>query len=187
VRFRLARKGEGDAVAHLGEMALQGPTTGPTTGDLARAIDEQGGNIQVPWGRAYAMVGDVDGEVRALLYVAPPVRLTESYAERGEQWQQRLVERVAEINLLAVDEDLRGKGHAKSLLAIGEESLRQRGCKALLVKILADDEPALGWYRRRGYTVLGTDEYAMLKVGGLEVPITSSRGEPYLVGVRRIG
>lgn len=186
MRFRLARRGEGEAVARLGTTALKGHTQGSEAGDLATAVNEHGGLLRVPWGRAYAIVGVVDDEVQALAYATPPVRLAESYEERGKAWQKTLASRVAEIQLLAVEESFRGQGHAVHLLTVTEESLRRRGCGAVLVKVLKDDTPVLDWYRKRGYTVLGIDEYAVLWVGGQQVPITSRRDEPYLAAVKRI-
>lgn len=185
MRVRLARRGEGHEVARLAELALHGRTQGSTAGDLAEAIDRSGGSLLVPFGRSYAFVAEVEEAVAGLLYVTPPVRLAESYAERGETWQERLVWKVAEVQLLAVDEDKQGQGVASQLLAVAEESLRRRGCGAVLVKVLREQPSVVVWYRRRGYTMLGGQDYAMLHVGGREVPIASGT-DGYLAGVKRL-
>lgn len=185
LRIRLARKGEGKDVARLGGLALQGRSQDSATGSLDRAIDRDGGNLKVPFGRAYAFVAEEDGAVVGLMYVTPPVRLVESYEERGRAWQERLAWQVAEIQLLAVDETRRNQGAASRLLAVGEASLRQRGCGAVLVKVLASAPFTVRWYRRQGYTVLGGDEFALLRVGGQDVPI-SNGNDGYLSGVKRL-
>jgi ribosomal protein S18 acetylase RimI-like enzyme len=185
MKIRLARQGEGKEVARLAEMALQGHTQGSEVGDLAEAIDADGGTIKVPFGRAYVFVVEEDGAACGMMYVTPPVRLTESYAERGPEWQKRFAERVAEVQLMAVSEELRGRGLAWSLAATAEEALRRRGVRALVLKVLADDEPVQRWYGRQGYKILGPGEYALLRVGGMDVPI-ASEGSIYRVGVKRI-
>lgn len=185
MKIRLARQGEGKEVARLAEMALQGRTQGSTTGDLAAAIDADGGRIKVPFGRSYAFVVEEGGAVCGLMYVTPPVRLAESYAERGPVWQELFCARVAEIQLLAVDEEVRGKGYARSLTASAEQALRGRGVRALLVKVLASDELVQRWYGRQGYRILGLGDYALLRAGGEDVPIAND-GDVYRVGVKRI-
>ncbi|MFI0265613.1 GNAT family N-acetyltransferase [Streptomyces luteogriseus] len=185
MRVRLARQGEGKDVARLAEMALQGRGQGDDTGDLAEAIDAAGGKVKVPFGHAYAFVADEDGAVCGLLYTTPPVRLAEDCEEFGAACQQRLAERVAEIELLAVEEEHRGRGMAKHLLDVGEISLRQRGCGALLVQVLADDEPVKAWYKRQGYRLLGPGEVVALRVGGELIPIAST-GTTYLTGVKHL-
>lgn len=182
---RLARPGEGQDVARLAEMALQGQTQGSVTGDLAAAVDSDGGRLKVPYGKAYALVADKGDGVVGLLYVTPPVRLVDGYPELGVEKQERMAGRLAELQLLAVDPEARKQGVGSLLLSVAEEMLRARGCGALLVKILQDDEAVQDWYRRRGFRIPEPEQPVVVRAEGVPI-VLADDGDGYRVGIKRL-
>jgi len=57
-----------------------------------------------------------------------------------------------EVRMLAVAEEVRGRGIADRLMAAGEAIARERGCAAVVLSTEPDMHAAHRLYRRRGYT-----------------------------------
>ena len=57
------------------------------------------------------------------------------------------------IDLLWVEESLRGKGHGRALLETAENEARTRGCTDAWLDTIGNE--ALGFYKRRGYAPWG--------------------------------
>ena len=50
----------------------------------------------------------------------------------------------------------RRSGHGSELLRVAEERLRAAGCRAVLLEVAVDNETAIRFYKRHGYSVLQT-------------------------------
>ena len=55
---------------------------------------------------------------------------------------------------IEVDEDHRGSGYGRALLAAAEEVVRARGVGAMELNVLGDNARAIGLYRSSGYTTV---------------------------------
>lgn len=60
------------------------------------------------------------------------------------------------IDILWLDDSLRGQGYGSKLLALAEDEGRKRGCKNAHLDTMSFQ--ALGFYQNHGYTVWGTLE-----------------------------
>jgi ribosomal protein S18 acetylase RimI-like enzyme len=61
-----------------------------------------------------------------------------------------------DVDLLWVEEDLRGQGHASRLMRIAEEEALARGCSQVCVSTFSFQAP--DFYRKQGYRVVGVQE-----------------------------
>lgn len=186
MRIRLARPGDGADVARLADIALQGRSSAAASGgDLVAAIDQFGGRLKVPYGWGRALVAESSGCVVGLWYSTPPVRLVESCADLGANAQGRMADALAEVELLAVDAEERRRGVGSELLRVGEEMLRGRGVRAVLVKVLEDDVAVMKWYSERGYRVLSSGEVFALR-GGFGVVGLQNEDDGYRLGIKQL-
>ncbi len=55
------------------------------------------------------------------------------------------------VNYLAVDPDLRRRGHGRALMRRIEELLRERGCPKVNLQVRAENTDAVEFYRHIGY------------------------------------
>ncbi|MFE4873870.1 GNAT family N-acetyltransferase [Streptomyces sp. NPDC056682] len=129
---------------------------------LKQHIDAHGGEFSVmPFGKVRAIV--VERETRrdvcGLALVLPPGQLIRQYADQGSVAQRSLSVAVAEIDLLAVDPDVRGQGLGTALLSEAEQWLANRKCRVVTAKIARGDFQVMRWYRRRGYLVAAQGEH----------------------------
>lgn len=63
---------------------------------------------------------------------------------------------VADVMTVAVDPSARGQGLGGRLLAALHERARGSGALSIMLEVRADNDPALGLYGTRGYTVVRT-------------------------------
>ncbi|MFE6739840.1 GNAT family N-acetyltransferase [Streptomyces tubercidicus] len=177
MRIRLARKGDGAAIARLAELAIGDYQGGADPEGLGRVIDREGGRPVVPFGQALAFVAVEGEEVVGLAYVAPPVQLLKDFAEQlSEATQSAIARKLCALELLAVDASVQGRGIGTTLLTEVEEVLRSRASWGVIAKVTGGDRVSQ-WYTARGYYVGDTGMPFVLKN---RVPLICS-GEP---GVR---
>jgi len=67
----------------------------------------------------------------------------------------RVVMEEAELLSIALDREVRGKGHAAPLLAAHAARLRRAGAESLFLEVAADNAPALALYRGFGFEEIG--------------------------------
>ncbi|RCG21141.1 GNAT family N-acetyltransferase [Sphaerisporangium album] len=154
---------------------------------LAAAIDQHGGHLRVPHGRATVLVACAPGDaaVIALSYSCPPVRLIGELADLGGPVQRRAAQTLRELELLAVAEHARGTGVGTALLAASEEHLRQGGCKLVFAKVRQGDRQVLRWYRRRGYLPATPHEPVRVSLGGAVITFDDG-GDGYQLVVKSL-
>ncbi|MET9111904.1 GNAT family N-acetyltransferase [Streptomyces zhihengii] len=153
-----AVRGDGQAVAALGALALSGAIVGRTAASqpLAAAIDEYGGRIPLPYGHGHCWVTRTGaGPVAGMLYLTPPIRWLEGHPPA---LRPRLSRAVAEIELLAVEPAHRRRGTGSALLQAAENAALSDGVQLMLAKVRIGALPLMRWYRRRGYLLAGQGE-----------------------------
>jgi ribosomal protein S18 acetylase RimI-like enzyme len=96
-----------------------------------------------------------------------------------------MADALAEVELLAVDAEERRRGVGSELLRVGEEMLRGRGVRAVLVKVLEDDVAVMKWYSERGYRVLSSGEVFALR-GGFGVVGLQNEDDGYRLGIKQL-
>ncbi|MFC9929993.1 GNAT family N-acetyltransferase [Streptomyces sp. NPDC127190] len=109
------------------------------------------------------------GEPCGLAFVTPPVRLMRQHAEHGRSALRALARVLAEIDLLAVDADVRRQGVGSALLEETEGWLGNQGCRVVMAKIARGEYGVMRWYRQRGYLVAAQGEPFRVWLPGLEL------------------
>ncbi|MFG2690675.1 GNAT family N-acetyltransferase [Streptomyces sp. NPDC048405] len=153
----LAARGEGQAAAALGALALQDsplPADGPLS-PLAAAIDHHGGCVPLPYGQGQCWVARTGEAVSGMLYATPPIRWLQ---QQPSPHRNSLIHSLVEIELLAVAESHRTQGVGTVLLQEAENNARANGTHLALAKIRVGAFPIMRWYRRRGYTIAAQNE-----------------------------
>jgi ribosomal-protein-alanine N-acetyltransferase len=67
----------------------------------------------------------------------------------------RIVAGEAELLTIALDDEVRGRGHAARLLSRHAAGLRRAGAEVLFLEVADDNAAALKLYRRLGFTEMG--------------------------------
>jgi GNAT superfamily N-acetyltransferase len=138
----------------------------------------------VPFGAAQVLVSEfADTSVSGLVYACPPQRLIAEYANLGPTGQQALARRIAEIELLAVDETARGRGVGAALLSAIERDLVLGGCRLVIAKVRAGALDLMHWYHRRGYVIADQGETVLLKLGGVGIGFDDA-GDGYQIAAK---
>lgn len=139
---------------------------------LGAIVSRFGGEFSVkPFGRARAVVAEREAGGRAcgLAYVVPPGRLMRHHAAQGRAAQSVLARMIAEIDLLAVDADVRGRGIGTAVLGEAERWLESRGCRVVMAKVARGDYEVMRWYRRRGYLIAAQQEPFWASLPGFDL------------------
>ena len=84
------------------------------------------------------LVAEAEGRLLGFLFAA----------ERADYFTG---ERVAHVEDLALDPGAEGKGLARGLMEAAERWARERGCRRVTLNVWAQNERAIGLYRRLGY------------------------------------
>lgn len=63
---------------------------------------------------------------------------------------------VADVMTIAVSPHCRGQGHGRTLLDHLVRTAREAGAEHLMLEVRADNEPAIGLYRRAGFVHIST-------------------------------
>jgi GNAT superfamily N-acetyltransferase len=184
-----ARPGDGRHVERLADIALSRQPSYRVPGVLKAAVDRSNGEFPLkPFGRARVLVAEREpgGPVCGLVVVLSPVRLMKDHAAEGWPVQRALSVAVAEVDLLAVDENLRGQGLGTALLAEAEAWLEGRGCRVAITKIARGDYTVMRWYRRRGYLAAAQRENCRLLLPGIDTTIDDC-GENFQLALKGLG
>lgn len=67
----------------------------------------------------------------------------------------RVVAGEAELLTIALDAEIRGRGHAARLLKCHAAQVRRAGAEAMFLEVADDNAPALKLYRRLGFSEIG--------------------------------
>lgn len=67
----------------------------------------------------------------------------------------KIVADEAELFSIALDREVRGKGHAATLLSAHAAQLRRAGAQRLFLEVAEDNAPALSLYRGMGFAEIG--------------------------------
>lgn len=144
----------------------------PEEQPLGTIVDRYGGEFSVrPFGQARAVVAEREsaGGPCGLAFVTPPIRLMRQHTEQGRSALRALARMLAEIDLLAVDADVRRQGVGSALLEETEGWLANRGCRVVMAKIARGEYGVMRWYRQRGYLVAAQGEPFRVWLPGLEL------------------
>ncbi|GGX51053.1 GNAT family N-acetyltransferase [Streptomyces noursei] len=162
ITITLAAKGDGQAAATLGALALSDHTPSPQAplSSLADAIDEHGGRVALPYGNGHCLTARIGSTVAGVLYTTPPIRWLQG---QSADQRARLTQALVEIELLAVSEPYRNCGIGTALLETAEHTARNAGSHLALAKIRAGAFPTMRWYRRRGYTIAAQGEPVLFR------------------------
>ncbi|MEQ6028097.1 GNAT family N-acetyltransferase [Streptomyces salinarius] len=159
---RTAHCGDAKELDRLADIAMGGrPPLQQKATPLSTIVERHGGEIAAkPFGRARAVVCELEpgASICGLVFVVPPGRLILEHAAQGVSAQRTLAAALAEIDLLAVDDGVRGRGIGSALLEEAERWLEGQGCRVLIAKIARGDYRAMRWYRQRGYLVAAQGE-----------------------------
>ncbi|MFC8222870.1 GNAT family N-acetyltransferase [Streptomyces sp. NPDC057362] len=137
----LAARGEGQAAAALGALALQDiplPADSPLS-PLAAAIDHHGGCVPLPYGQGQCWVARTGEAVSGMLYATPPIRWLQ---QQPSPHRNSLIHSLVEIELLAVAESHRTQGVGTVLLQEAENTARANGTHLALAKIRVGASPS---------------------------------------------
>ncbi|SHN09070.1 GNAT family N-acetyltransferase [Streptomyces yunnanensis] len=157
ITITLAAKGDGQAAATLGALAIsdQTPRLQAPLSSLIDAIDNHGGRLPLPYGHGHCLTARSGNTIIGMLYATPPIRWLQS---QPSNQRARLTQALVEIELLAVAEPHRNRGTATALLEAAEHTARTAGTHLALAKIRTGAFPTMRWYRRRGYTIAAQGE-----------------------------
>ncbi|MEU9120001.1 GNAT family N-acetyltransferase [Streptomyces sp. NPDC048506] len=157
ITITLAAKGDGQAAATLGALAVSDHTPSPQAAlsPLLHAIDNHGGRVPLPYGHGHCLTARLGDTIVGMLYAAPPIRWLQS--QPADQ-RARLTQTLVEIELLAVAKPYRNRGIGTALLEGAEHAARAAGTHLALAKIRIGAFPTMRWYRQRGYTIAAQGE-----------------------------
>lgn len=140
-------------IVKLGRIATEEqPDT--TTGTWKRTAD--GATMEVSFLHTMRVVAPPDHQARAMIFCAPPMDwIIAQGRDSGMSIEDRaiLAGALAECQLLATAPRWRGRGYATRLMADLEHRYRTAGYRAIFVVVEHDNEDALDWYRKRGFTI----------------------------------
>lgn len=153
----LAVRGEGQAAAALGSVALNGDSRAGDTSlsPFAAAIDKHGGCLPLPYGQGQCWMARTGDTPLGMIYVTPPIRWLDG---QPAAHRNTLVGSLIEIELLAVSDRSRKQGIGSALLTEAENAARAQGTHLALAKIKIGAFPVMRWYRKRGYTIAAQGE-----------------------------
>jgi len=137
IQIRAAMPGDEPALLDLWRRAEAEPSATDDIGSIGRLIDEQPGGV---------LVAEVDGVIVGSLLAL------------WDGWRGNLYR-------LAVDPKHRRHGLGSKLLEVGEQSLRQRGCRRISALVMHDHDDAVGFWRA---TSLDPDDRVVRYVRTLE-------------------
>lgn len=128
------------------------PSLIPTPDELPRRQEDIEETIRDPLAPMFVAVqhpddGDDDDEPRVVGFAKVRIR------QLGRYWR---VERMPEVDELAVVEDVRGQGVGGMLMAAAEEWARGAGFPEIWVAAWAFNTPASSLYQRQGFEPLNT-------------------------------
>jgi ribosomal protein S18 acetylase RimI-like enzyme len=187
VKIRLARRGDGAAVAALASHALGPASLGSAEQDLAATIDRRGGRIPVPYGYARILVAEDDTGLVGAFNLTPAIRLAEESPELGDDGQHRLANRIGELDFLAVAPGARGQGVGYQLWQAAQALLLGNGGLQLLVQIHQDNTTALTWFSRQGVALPKSGSFTILKFEGHRLALDAVSPDGYRQGIKVLG
>jgi [ribosomal protein S18]-alanine N-acetyltransferase len=103
--------------------------------------------------RAFALVGESKGKVVGFVLVS----IAQVKAKkRGAGAAESTIESVGHVITIDVLAKWRRDGVGSKLLAQAEDQLRQEGCRTVLLETGVDNDSAIRFYKKHGYSVMRT-------------------------------
>src|SRR3954454_18336994 len=103
--------------------------------------------------RAFALVAESKGKIVGFVLVS----IAQVKAKkRGAGASESTIESVGHVITIDVLAKWRRDGVGSKLLAQAEDQLRQEGCRTVLLETRVDNDSAIRFYKKHGYTILRT-------------------------------
>jgi len=117
---------------------------------IAYAREELRWYMQLP--RAFTLVGETNHKIAGFVLAS----IAKVNGKRGGGTKPAAVESVGHIITLDVLAKWRREGIGSKLLTQAEEKLRNEGCRTVLLETGVDNESAIHFYEKHGYSVTRT-------------------------------
>jgi ribosomal-protein-alanine N-acetyltransferase len=103
--------------------------------------------------RAFALVGESSGKIVGFVLVSIAQVKTK---KRGAGAAESAIESVGHIITIDVLAKWRREGVGSKLLTEAEDRLREEGCRTVLLETGVDNDSAIRFYKKHGYSVMRT-------------------------------